>query len=201
MSKDKKIFAMSDKKSGKKENEEVIVDEKESNELENEQVVDNSEEVEEEQKPKEEILKEELDDYKDKYLRLYSEFENFRRRTNKEKLEMISTANEKLLAEVLPVLDDFERAEKTLEEKNDLESHVKGMDLIHQKLRSTLNTKGVKKMDALEQDFDPELHEAITQIPVDNKKMIGKVVDVIEEGYYLNEKVLRHAKVVVGKGK
>lgn len=198
---------MADKKKKEEINEELILDEEATKEMEDKDQVESPEEVEkevkkheEEPKSKEEILAEELEDYKDKYLRLYSEFENFRRRTNKEKYDIIAQANEKLLGDILPVVDDFERANKVHEESKDLEAHVKGIELIYKKLKSTLESKGIKKMEALGKDFDAEVHEAITQIPVENKKQRGKVVDVIEEGYYLNDKVLRFAKVVVGQG-
>ena len=196
----------SEKVKNKEEHSEIILDQEATKELGKEERVDSPEEVEEkimehelEEKSKEEILKEEIQDYKDKYLRLYSEFENFRRRTNKEKLEIIAQANERLLGDILPVIDDFERANKVFEEAGDLKSHAQGVDLVYQKLRSTLEMRGVKKMEAVGKVFEPEIHEAITQIPIKDKKMKGKVVEVIEDGYYLNEKVLRFAKVVVGQ--
>lgn len=138
---------------------------------------------------------EELSEVKDKYLRLYSEFENFRRRTSKEKLEMISSANEQLIKSLLPVVDDFERAEKSATDGKEVEGFI----LIQSKLRKVLEQYGVKSM-PLEPgaDFDPDTQEAITQIPAPEEKLKGKIVDVIEKGYLLNDKVIRYAKVVVG---
>lgn len=142
-------------------------------------------------------LQAELDAAKDKYLRLYSEFENFRRRTSKEKLDMIQSANEQLLKALLPVSDDFERGEKSFRDKNDKD--LEGFFLIQNKLRKTLEQFGIKPMDVQKgSDFNPDLHEAITQIPAPEESLKGKVVDVIEKGYLLNEKVIRYAKVVVG---
>jgi molecular chaperone GrpE len=142
-------------------------------------------------------LQNEIAEQKDKYLRLYSEFENFRRRTSKEKLEMIQSANEQLIKALLPVADDFERAEKSFRDKNDKE--LEGFFLIQNKFRKTLEQYGVKVM-ILESgaSFDADVHEAITQIPAPSENLKGKIVDVIEKGYLLNEKVIRFAKVIVG---
>lgn len=134
---------------------------------------------------------------KDKFIRLYSEFENFRRRTAKEKLEMIQSANEQLLKSLLPVADDFDRAEKSLKEKNDKD--LEGVFLIQNKFKKTLEQYGVKLMDVKAgSDFNADFHEAITQVPAPDEKLKGKVVDVIENGYVLNDRVIRFAKVVVG---
>jgi molecular chaperone GrpE len=142
-------------------------------------------------------LKDEIAGAKDKYLRLYSEFENFRRRTAKEKLELIQSANEQLLQALLPVLDDFERAEKSFKEKNDKDSE--GFFLIQSKFKKVLETYSVKIMDVQRgSDFNPDVQEAITQIPAPEASLKGKVVDVVEKGYLLNDKVIRFAKVVVG---
>lgn len=154
--------------------------------------------AEEEQKLQQ--LQDELAESKDKYLRLYSEFENFRRRTAKEKLEMVQTANEELMAALIPVIDDFERAEKSFEDKNtDLKAVKEGVKLIYNKFKKVLEQKGLKAMEGKEgMDFDPEYHEAITQIPAPKKSLKGKVVDVVEMGYMLKDKVVRYAKVVIG---
>ena len=142
-------------------------------------------------------LKDELTESKDKYVRLYAEFDNFRRRSSKEKLEMIQSANEQLLKALLPVADDFERAEKSFKDRNDKEAE--GFFLIHNKFKKTLEQYGVKAMDAgKEISFNPDLHEAITQVPAPDEKLKGKVIDVVEKGYLLNDKVIRFAKVVVG---
>ena len=145
-------------------------------------------------------LKDELSDSKDKYLRLYSEFENYRRRTSKEKLDMVQTANQDLMISLLPVLDDLERAEVSFDVKEtDAKTVQEGLELIQSKFRNILEQKGLKAMEGKEgMAFDAELHEAITQIPAPKKKLKGKVVDVIEKGYLLKDKVIRFAKVVIG---
>ncbi len=141
-------------------------------------------------------LQDELAEAKDKYVRLYAEFENHRRRTAREKLEMIQGANEVLLKSLLPVVDDFERAEKSFKDKNDKEAE--GFFLIQNKFKKVLDQTGVKPMDTKNGDeFNPDLHEAITSVPADDK-LKGKIVDVVEKGYLLNEKVIRFAKVVTG---
>lgn len=146
-----------------------------------------------------ERLKVELSEAKDKYLRLYSEFENFRRRSAKERLELIQTANQDLLVDLLPVLDDFERAANNYNEKTEVSTLKEGMDLIFSKFFKVLEQKGVKPMEKKEgMDFNPDIHEAITQIPAPKDDLKGKVVDVVEKGYYLNDKVIRFAKVVIG---
>ena len=128
---------------------------------------------------------------------MYSEFENFRRRTAKEKLDLIQSANEQLIKTLLPVIDDFDRAEKSFRDKNDKE--LEGFFLIHSKFKKILEQAGVKIMDVKAgSDFNADLHEAITQIPAPDEKLKGKVVDVVEPGYLLNDKVIRFAKVVVG---
>ena len=142
-------------------------------------------------------MQDELADAKDKYVRLYAEFDNHRRRTAKEKLEMTFSANEQLLKSLLPIADDFERAEKSFKDKNDKESE--GFFLIHNKFKKVLEQYNVKPMDtAPKSDFNPDVQEAITQIPVPDESLKGKVVDVVEKGYLLNDKVIRFAKVVVG---
>lgn len=138
-------------------------------------------------------IQDELSEARDKYIRLYAEFDNHRRRTAKEKLEMIQGANEHLIKALLPVMDDFERAEKAFKEKNDKESE--GLLLIQNKFRKVLDQFGVKPME-VKGDFNPDLHEAITQVPGETGKK-GQIVDVIEKGYLLNDKVIRFAKVVV----
>jgi molecular chaperone GrpE len=144
------------------------------------------------------ILKNELGEMKDKYLRLYSEFENFRKRTSKEKSDLIRTANEDVLVAVLPVLDDFERAIKAFGDDESQKATKEGVELIYQKLYKTLENKGLKPINAVGEVFNIDLHEAITQIPAPSEDMKGKVIDEIEKGYFLNEKVIRFAKVVTG---
>ncbi|MFC2125600.1 nucleotide exchange factor GrpE [Bacteroidota bacterium] len=141
-----------------------------------------------------------LAETKDKFIRLYSEFENYRRRTSKEKIELISTANSELIYEMLPVIDDFERAFLSLENIEETsESVMEGFNLIYNKFISILNQKGLKLMEIEKGDeFDSDLHDAIAKIPVDDKKLSGKIVDVTEKGYFLGDRVIRHAKVVIG---
>ena len=142
-------------------------------------------------------LQDELAESKDKYLRLYAEFENHRRRTAKEKLEMISAANEQIIKALIPVVDDFERAEKSIKDLS--EKDASGILLIYQKLKKVLDQFGVKAMEVkVKGDFNADLHEAITQVPVQDASQKGKIVDVVEKGYLLNDKVIRFAKVVVG---
>lgn len=135
-----------------------------------------------------------LDEMNDKYLRLFSEFDNFRKRTNKERLELYKTASEDVIVAMLPVVDDFERALKSDGDANFKE----GVELIYSKMLKTLQQKGLESMDAMGKEFDTDFHEAITNIPAPSPDMKGKVVDVIEKGYTLNDKVIRFAKVVVG---
>ena len=147
-----------------------------------------------------ERLKGEAAELKDKYLRLYSEFENYRRRTAKEKLDLVGTANEDLMIELLPVIDDFERAIKATENDKDNGKPLDdGILLIYNKLKNVTEKKGLKQMETGSGDeFNSEIHDAITQIPAPDEKLKGKIVDTIEKGYYLNDKVIRFAKVVIG---
>lgn len=140
-----------------------------------------------------------LQEQKDKYLRLVAEFDNYRKRTAKEFLDIRQTAGKEIIISLLDIADDCDRAEKQMETDTDIQ-HVKdGTRLIFNKLRTTLQSKGVKAMESINQDFDVELHEAITEIPAPSKELKGKVVDEIQKGYYLNDKIIRFAKVVVGK--
>lgn len=144
-------------------------------------------------------LKDQADEAKDKYLRLVAEFENFRKRNAKERMELIQTAGKDIVQSLLVVLDDSERAEKQIETASDLQAVKEGVSLVFNKLRNTLQQRGLRKMECINMPFDPELHEAITEIPAPVPGMEGKVVDVVEPGYYLNDKLIRYAKVVVGK--
>ncbi len=145
-----------------------------------------------------EKLKQELEELNDKYVRLMAEFDNFRRRTLNEKADIIKNAGEKILLELLPIIDDFERAIKANEKIDDAEHLKEGFMLIYDKFVKMLKKQGVSEIEALDKDFDPELHDALTKIPVDDPEKKDKVVDVVEKGYYLNDKILRHSKVVVG---
>lgn len=169
--------------------------------LKEEETKKTSNEVEEtiEEKKEEKIVTEINIDHKDKYIRLYSEYENYRKRTAREKIDIITNASENVLKEVLPVIDDFQRAIANNENVNDASTIKEGFELIYNKLHKTLINQGLKPMDAMDKDFDPDIHEAITKIPAPNEKMKGKVIDVIEKGYTINDKVIRFAKVVVGE--
>ncbi len=144
-------------------------------------------------------LREELEEQKDKYVRLFAEFDNFKRRTSKERIELIQTAGKEVIISLLQVLDDCDRAEKQMQETDDVSQVKEGVLLVFNKLRKTLQAKGLRTMESLHTDFDVEKHEAITEIPVADKNLKGKVIDEIEKGYYLNDKLIRFAKVVVGK--
>lgn len=136
---------------------------------------------------------------KDKNLRLYADFENLRRRTAKERLELMQTAGKDVILSLLPVLDDLERAAQSIGEATDASTAREGFDLIRTKLMNQLTQKGLQPMDAQGEDFDAEKHEAVTEIPAPSEDMKGKVVDEIEKGYLLNDRIIRFAKVVVGK--
>lgn len=156
--------------------------------------------AEEKELEKEQIsLGEKLVEINDKYLRLYSEFENYRRRTSKERLEIIENASESLIKEILPIVDDFERALQTMDkqEEESLKNAKEGMCLIYKKLLSTLEKKGLKPINAKGENFDENLHEAVSQIPAQKEEDKGKVFDEVQKGYYLNNKVIRYSKVVV----
>lgn len=146
-----------------------------------------------------ERLKTELNEAKDKYVRLVAEFDNFRKRNARERIELSQTAGRDIIQSLLVVLDDSGRASKQMEATTDIETLKQGISLVFNKLQNILQQKGLKIMECKNQPFDPDLHEAITEIPAPNEKMVGKVIDVVEDGYYLNDKLIRHAKVVVGK--
>lgn len=164
--------------------------------------VDNSKaqvsEPEEKGKSTEEQLQAKVDELNDKYLRLYSDFDNYRKRTAKERIELIKTAGEDIFKSFLPVIDDFERALKSMNETSDLATINEGINLIYQKFKTTLTQKGLEEMTSKGADFNTDLHEAITNVPAPSEDMKGKVVDELEKGYLLNGKVIRYAKVVVG---
>lgn len=147
----------------------------------------------------EQDLQAKLEEQKDKYLRLYADFDNYKKRMARERLELIKEAGKDIVLTMLPVLDDFERAVKAAETSDDVKSVKEGMELIHHKLLRNLEQKGLKAMDSQGQPFDVDLHEAITEIPAPTDDLKGKVVDVVEKGYTLNDKIIRYAKVVVGK--
>ena len=145
-----------------------------------------------------EKLQAELEEQKDKYLRLFAEFDNFKRRSAKERIELIQTAGKDVIVSLLEVMDDCDRAEKQMQNSEDIATIKQGIGLVFGKLRTTLTNKGLKAMQSINTEFDVEKHEAITEVPAADG-MKGKVVDEVEKGYYLNDKIIRFAKVVVGK--
>ena len=144
-------------------------------------------------------LEDQLKEEKDKFLRLFAEFENYKRRTAKERIELFSTASEEVMISLLPILDDFDRASVEIEKDQENET-LKGVLLIKNKLFDSLKSKGLSLVDVKKGDeFNADDHEAVTQIPAPNKDMVGKIIDIIEKGYKLGEKVIRYPKVVIGK--
>lgn len=149
--------------------------------------------------PAEPTVEEQLADFKDRYLRLTAEFDNFRKRTRKEREDLIKTAGESVIVNMLPVVDDFDRALKSMENATDIQAVKDGVMLIATKFNEFLKRQGVAEIDAVGQPLNTDFHEAITQIPSPSDELKGKVVDVIQKGYCLNEKVIRYSKVVVGE--
>lgn len=182
-------------------NSENITSEEQNPNKEEEIVTQDSVETSEIQKDteSENKLRDEISELKDKYLRLYSEFENYRKRTSKERLDLIKTASEDVLKEIIPVMDDFERAFRASENEDNVHKVRDGNQLIFKKLEKILELKGLQAMEELVgKTFDADTQEAITQIPAPNEEMKGKVIDVVEKGYTLGDKVVRYAKVVIG---
>ncbi len=140
----------------------------------------------------------ELKEKDDRYLRLYAEFENYKRRTSAERIELFKTAGQEVMLAMIPVLDDFERALKAMETATEVTAIKEGIELVSQKFKHTLNTKGLKAMESIGQPFNADLHEAITSIPAPSQELKDKVVEELEKGYYLGDKVIRYAKVIVG---
>lgn len=177
-------------------------DDKELNNQEDQmdQVNENQEqETVEIETPKEPTFEDKYNELNDKYLRIHAEFDNYRKRTNKEKIDIIGSANASLLKDLLPVMDDFERAMANNEKIDDVQGMKEGISLIFNKFKMTLENKGLKPMVVDGEVFDADIHEAIANIPAPKKKLKGKIVEAVEKGYYLNEKVIRYAKVVVGQ--
>ncbi|MEN9885075.1 MAG: hypothetical protein RLZZ420_2292 [Bacteroidota bacterium] len=146
-----------------------------------------------------ENLQKELQEQKEKYIRLYADFDNFKRRSAKERVELIQTAGREVIQSMLEVMDDCDRAEKQMQKSDDLKQIREGIQLVFTKFRNTLQSKGLKEMKSIGEEFNPDVHEAITEIPVPDESMKGKVVDEVEKGYMLNDKIIRFSKVVVGK--
>jgi len=189
-----------DKQQDKKiEVEEPVKQEKAQEQPEEQEAAEETEAEEKEEPKKEPTTEEKLAELQDRYLRLSAEYDNFRKRTLKEKIDLQKSANENLLDALLPVADDFDRAMQSVDEAKDIEAVKEGMKLISGKFMAFLNQQGVKEIEASNKEFDTDLHEAITKIPAPSKKLKGKVVDVIQKGYFLNDKVLRFSKVVIGE--
>jgi molecular chaperone GrpE len=183
----------------KVEAEEMLNEEHLQNEPTKEEQAEEAEEKEEEVEKKEPTAEEKLAELQDRYLRLTAEYDNFRKRTLKEKIDLQRSANENLLNALLPVADDFDRGLQSVDEAKDIEAVKEGLNLIAGKFQGFLTQQGVKEIEAVKKEFDTDLHEAITKIPAPSKKLKGKVVDVVQKGYMLNDKVLRYAKVVIGE--
>ncbi len=165
-----------------------------------EEVIENKEENNEKESVKTPTLEEQIQVEKDKYLRLFAEFENYKKRTTKERIELFKTAGQEVMSAILPVLDDFERALTHIEDDKEAEELRKGVLLIYQKLLKTLEQKGLSSIKVEQGDvFDSEVHQAITQIPAPSDDLKGKIVDCVEKGYKLGDKIIRHPKVVVAQ--
>ncbi|HEU4860007.1 MAG TPA: nucleotide exchange factor GrpE [Chitinophagaceae bacterium] len=149
--------------------------------------------------PELETLRNELGEMKEKFIRKVAEFENFKKRNLKERMDLIQTAGKEVIVDLLEVLDDCERAEKQLNASEEGSQAKEGVMLVFNKLRSILSAKGLKPMETINKDFNPDIHEAITEVPAPSEEQKGKVIDEIQKGYYLNDKIIRYAKVVVGK--
>jgi molecular chaperone GrpE len=146
-----------------------------------------------------EKIKAELEECKDKFLRKVAEFDNYKRRSAKERIELIQTAGRDVITDMLDVLDDCERAQKQLDSSDNPEAIKEGVMLVFNKLRNTLQVKGLKAMETIHSEFNPDLHDAVTEIAAPTEELKGKIVNELMKGYYLNDKIIRHAKVVVGK--
>jgi molecular chaperone GrpE len=179
--------------------EETINKHQTENTIESAESIHIEQPIVEESKSPIELLQEELTAEKDKSLRLFAEFDNFKKRTSKERLELIQTAGKEVVISMLPVLDDFERALKQMENAQDVTAVKEGVQMIYNKFKNTLEQKGLKEMQAIQQEFNADVHEAITEIPAPTDDLKGKVIDQVEKGYYLFDKIIRFAKVVVGK--
>lgn len=189
-----------------KKNKKTVKEEKNTSVEDNRKQVDVAEEMQDEKKPEsdkdesnEELLQQKVDELNDKYLRLYSEYDNYRKRTIREKLDLVKTASEEVISDMLTILDDMERAIKSTEETENCVSVKEGFILIYNKMQSILEKKGLKPIEAVGQPFDTDYHEAITYIPAPKEKLKGKIVEEVEKGYTLNDKVIRYTKAVIGQ--
>jgi molecular chaperone GrpE len=192
---------MSEENVIKEENQNIEEENSSENKSENKSdfAVEDENKVEQKDVKSEPTMEEKYGELNDKFIRLYSEFDNYRKRSNKEKVELISTASSGVLKDILPILDDFERAISNNEKAEDINVLKEGFQLIYSKLKTTLEEKGLKAMLTKGEVFDSELHEAIANVPSPSKDLKGKIIEDVEKGYFLHEKVVRYAKVVVGQ--
>lgn len=196
---------MNTKENNTPQEEEVVKNQETETSQENTENQSNTQETQEEPTPEQQLGKEleaaqaTIEDQKDKYLRLSAEFDNYRKRTMKEKAELIKNGGEKAIAAILPILDDLERALANMQKADDVKAMYEGIDLIHQKFLKNLNQEGLEKMNPIGEAFDTDFHEAVALVPAQEEEQKGKVLDCVQTGYKLNDKVIRHAKVVVAQ--
>jgi len=202
----KKIFEyfnMNNKENIEKENKENLesTENVDNSNLQEETPANSQEEQSNEVEELDEVakLKAELEESNNKFLRLYAEFDNYKRRTSKERIDYMQSAGKEVILSLLPILDDFERGLEAMNSASDVPSVKEGVDLIYQKLLSTLNQKGLKPMEVVGEVFDADFHEAIANIPVQDENQKGKIIEELQKGYLLNDKILRFAKVVTGQ--
>lgn len=196
---------MNTKENNTPQEEEVVKNQETETSQENTENQSNTQETQEELTPELQLGKEleaaqaTIEDQKDKYLRLSAEFDNYRKRTMKEKAELIKNGGEKAIAAILPILDDLERALANMQKADDVKAMYEGIDLIHQKFLKNLNQEGLEKMNPIGEAFDTDFHEAVALVPAQEEEQKGKVLGCVQTGYKLNDKVIRHAKVVVAQ--
>jgi molecular chaperone GrpE len=194
----KKKTKMEENQTTENTDQKDILEENETVNNEVPEIDESSAQSEDEQISEQDKLKAEASEWQNKYLRLYAEFDNFKRRTSKERLELLQIAGKDVIVDLLPVLDDFERAQKSMETASDIEAVKEGVKLVHHKLKNLLTSKGLKEMTSIGDEFNADVHEGITNIPAPTDDLKGKVLDELEKGYYLNDKVIRFAKVIIG---
>lgn len=196
---------MSTKENHTPQEEEVVKNQETEAPAENTEKQEEAPEIQEELTPEQQLAKDletaqaTIEDQKDKYLRLSAEFDNYRKRTMKEKAELIKNGGEKAIAAILPILDDLERALVNMQKADDVKAMYEGIDLIYQKFLKNLNQEGLEKMSPIGEAFDTDFHEAVALVPAQEEEQKGKVLDCVQTGYKLNDKVIRHAKVVVAQ--
>ncbi len=191
--------AAKEKKSNDREDEKKVKDKAKGKKSEEWQEKEGEKDPETVKQDEKEDLQEKLEESWNKYVRLSAEFDNYRKRTLKEKSELLKMAGEDIIKSILPVIDDFERAIETMDNTGEVDALKEGVTLIYTKLLNVLESKGLKEIQAINEEFDTDYHEAVTKIPAPDEKQKGKVVDVVQKGYTLNSKVIRYSKVVVGE--